>query len=192
MKLILGSSSWSRQAILKRNGFVFEIMSPDIDEKSIRFDDPAKLVTAIAEAKMDAILTKLTEPAFVITSDQVVVSDGLVMEKPVSIDEAKEHLIRHRSIAPETVTAVCVANTVTGQRVCKVDVAKVYFSSIPDELIDRLISECRVMDCCGSYIVNDPIIDPYIDHIEGTIESIEGLPLELTQSLLKQVGFLNS
>ncbi len=189
MKLILGSSSPFRQAVLKKLGLPFEILAPEIDEKAIRFEDPATLVTAIAQAKMDAVLSKITEPAFVITSDQVTVSDGRIMEKPVSIEEAREHLIRHRSIPPGTATAVCVANSTTGERACGVDFAKVYFSSIPDDLIDRLIADGRILISCGSFIVNDPIIDAYVDHIEGTIESIEGLPLDLVQSLLKEVGF---
>ncbi len=189
MKLILGSSSWSRQAILKRNGLVFEIISPEIDEKTIRFENPVELVTAIAEAKMDAVLAKLSEQAFVITSDQVVVSDKLILEKPESIQEATEFLIRHRSIPPETVTAVCVSNSVTGQRITVVDFAKAFFSSIPDDLIDRLIDNGRIMSCSGAYIINDPLMDPYVDHIEGTLDSIEGLPFEVTLSLLKQVGF---
>ncbi|MCX6714365.1 MAG: Maf family protein [Candidatus Uhrbacteria bacterium] len=188
MKLILGSSSPFRQAVLKKLGQSFDVIEPNIDEKSIRFNDPKTLVTAIANAKMDAVLLKVTEPAFVITSDQVVVSNGLIMEKPVSKEEAKEHLIQHRSIPPGTATAVCVANTSTGQRVCDVDFAKVYFSSIPDDLIDRLIADGRILISSGSFIVNDPIIDAYVDHIEGSLDSIEGLPLELVQSLLKQVG----
>lgn len=189
MKLILGSSSPFRQAVLKKLGFPFETISPDIDEKAIRFDDPSELVTAIANAKMDAVLKNVSEPAFVITSDQVTVSDGLIMEKPVSVEEAREHLVRHRTIAPGTATAVCVANTETGKRVCGVDIAKVYFSSIPDELIDQLITDGRILISSGSFIVNDPIIDAYVDHIEGSMDSIEGLPLDLVQSLLKQVGF---
>ena len=190
MNLILGSSSWSRQAILKRNGISFEIISPDIDEKAIRFDDPGALVTAIANAKMDAVLAKLTEPAFVITSDQVVVSDELIMEKPISIDEAREHLVRHRTIPPMTVTAVCVANSETGQRETIVDFARAYFSSIPDDLIDRLIENGRIMSCSGSYIINDPLMDPFVDHIEGTLDSIEGLPFETAIQLLKKVGYI--
>lgn len=189
MKLILGSSSPFRQLILKKRGFAFEVIEPSIDEKSIRLNDPSQLVTAIASAKMDAILHKLSEPAFVITSDQVVASDGLILEKPTSPEEAREHLIRHRSIPPETVTAVCVANSVTGQRAGGVDVAKVYFSSIPDELIEQLIKDGRVLISCGSFITSDPIIDPYIHHIEGTLDSLEGLPVNLVQSLLKQVGY---
>jgi len=55
-------------------GFVFEIVSPDIDEKAIRRDDPRELVEAIAQAKMDAVLQKIDGDAIVITSDQVLAS----------------------------------------------------------------------------------------------------------------------
>ena len=43
--LILGSGSATRQAILREIGFTtFDIVKPDIDEKAIRFEEPAELV----------------------------------------------------------------------------------------------------------------------------------------------------
>uniref|UniRef100_A0A1J3CVW0 Maf-like protein n=1 Tax=Noccaea caerulescens TaxID=107243 RepID=A0A1J3CVW0_NOCCA len=58
-KLILGSSSIARRQILTDMGYQFTLMSADIDEKSIRKDKPEDLVLALAEAKADAIVSKL-------------------------------------------------------------------------------------------------------------------------------------
>ena len=46
------------------------------------------------------------------------------------------------------------------------------------------------MSCSGSYIINDPLMDPFVDHIEGTLDSIEGLPFETAIQLLKKVGYI--
>ncbi|KAK0577344.1 hypothetical protein LWI29_031630 [Acer saccharum] len=58
-KIILGSSSMPRRKILTEMGYEFTVMSADIDEKAIRKEKPEDLVLAIAEAKADAIVSKL-------------------------------------------------------------------------------------------------------------------------------------
>lgn len=58
-KIVLGSSSIARRKILAEMGYEFTIMSADIDEKGIRHEKPEELVMALAEAKADAIMSKL-------------------------------------------------------------------------------------------------------------------------------------
>ncbi|XP_021316459.1 maf-like protein DDB_G0281937 isoform X1 [Sorghum bicolor] len=50
-KLILGSSSVARKHILEEMGLEFQVMTADIDEKSIRRENPDDLVMVLAEAK---------------------------------------------------------------------------------------------------------------------------------------------
>jgi septum formation protein len=56
-KLILGSSSVARKHILAEMGLEFEVMTADIDEKSIRRENPDELVTILAEAKVRPFLS---------------------------------------------------------------------------------------------------------------------------------------
>ncbi|KAH7567260.1 hypothetical protein ACOSP7_010938 [Xanthoceras sorbifolium] len=77
-KIILGSSSMPRRKILAEMGYEFTVMSADIDEKCIRKEKPEDLVIALAEAKADAIVSKLqtmdgqlgnAEPTILIAAD---------------------------------------------------------------------------------------------------------------------------
>ncbi|XP_004291874.1 PREDICTED: maf-like protein DDB_G0281937 isoform X2 [Fragaria vesca subsp. vesca] len=77
-KLILGSSSIARRKILSDMGYEFTLMTADIDEKSIRKDKPEELVMVLAQAKADAIISKIqsihskekdAEPTIVIAAD---------------------------------------------------------------------------------------------------------------------------
>ncbi|XP_010061307.2 7-methyl-GTP pyrophosphatase isoform X1 [Eucalyptus grandis] len=77
-KIILGSSSIARRKILAEMGYEFTIMTADIDEKSIRKDKPEELVMALAEAKANAITSKVqqinsqekdSEPIILIAAD---------------------------------------------------------------------------------------------------------------------------
>lgn len=188
MKIILGSSSKSRQKILKEMGYDFEIMSPDIDEKAIRHEDPTELVLAIARAKAEALKSKVTEPTVLITSDQVTVWNGEIREKPETEDEARRFLTSYAEYPAETVTAVVVTDTKTGKQLEGVDIAKMYFKPIPEDIVEKLIEEGDVMWCSGGFIGEHELLQPYIEKLEGDIDSIMGLPKKLTKALLDEIS----
>ncbi len=188
MKIILGSGSAYRKQAMTELGYDFEVVTADIDEKAIRFDDPSELTLTLAKAKAEAILPKLTEPAILITSDQVVVCNKIIREKPVDEQEARTFLESYSTYPAETVTAVAVTNTETGRQESVIDVAKAYFKPLPEHVIDQLINDGDVFTKAGGFAAEDPLIRPYIDHIEGTIDSIGGLPKELTQKLIEKVS----
>ena len=59
MKLILGSSSIYRKNILEREGYIFDVISPDVDERAIQVDNLYERPLVLARAKADAILKKI-------------------------------------------------------------------------------------------------------------------------------------
>ncbi|KAK3146238.1 hypothetical protein QOZ80_3BG0263470 [Eleusine coracana subsp. coracana] len=99
-KVILGSSSLARREILADMGYEFAVMTADIDEKAIRRETPEELVKALAEAKAEAIKQKLhgdcardrDGPTILVTSDQVMVSKGMIRERPRNTEEAREFI----------------------------------------------------------------------------------------------------
>jgi len=189
LPLILGSSSRWRQRILEQAGFSFKVMNPDIDEKSIRHQDPQQLALLIARAKAEALLPQIKEPSILITTDQVVSSHGRIFEKPESKKEVYEFYDYYAKHACETITAIVVMNTQTHQHAEGVDVAKVYHKPIPKEAADRYIEKGEIFHCAGGFQIEDEngALDPYIEHVEGSIDSVKGLPLDLLGRLIKKV-----
>ena len=99
MKIILGSQSEGRQEVLAEMGYEFEVMPSHIDEKAIRHDNPKELVLALANAKADALLPRIAEPALLITADQVVAWKDEIREKPRDEKEERyflKHTMKHR------------------------------------------------------------------------------------------------
>ena len=168
-------------------GYAFEVMAADINEKAIRFDDPQKLTMALAKAKAEALLPQIKEPVLLITADQVVVWNGQILEKPENAEEARQFLRGYAQYPAQPVNATVVTNTETGKQIGKNDINTAYFKPFPDEVIEQLIAEGNIFSQAGAFSLEDPLVKPYIDHIEGTLDSIEGLPVELTQRLIKQV-----
>jgi septum formation protein len=187
-RIILGSGSKYRQQLLRELGYAFEVISPDIDEQAIRFADPAELALALAHAKADAVLGELQSPALVITADQVVAHGGQIREKPGSADEAR-HFMRTGSDGPsETVSAVVVTDSATGRRAAGVDIVRIYLRPLPEALIEDRIADGEVFYCAGALRIEDPLIEPYIERIEGALDSVMGLPKKLTAQLIAEVG----
>lgn len=189
MKLILGSQSKGRRGVLERAGYQFETMSADIDEKAVRSDDPEVLTLTLAHAKADALLPKIHEPAFLITSDQVVFCHGKILEKPETDDEVRAFFSEYAKYPCQTVCAVVVVNTKTQERREGIDIATVTFREVPSKVVEELIEERDVFSRAGAFSIEEPKIQDYIVDVDGTLDSVIGLPLALTKRLLKEAGF---
>ncbi|KAG0448900.1 hypothetical protein HPP92_010754 [Vanilla planifolia] len=191
-KIILGSSSVARRQILEQMGYEFEIMTAGIDEKTIRKEKPEELVTVLAEAKADAIISRLKiadykkiEPTLLITSDIVVVHEGIIREKPTTQEEACRFLKGYSGNHVTTVNYVHVTNLKTGKRVGGLDKAEVYFYQIPDEVIHNMIAEGIVFNVAGGLLLEHPLILPLVEAVIGSSDSVMGLPKHLTEKLIQ-------
>ncbi|XP_042452774.1 7-methyl-GTP pyrophosphatase-like isoform X1 [Zingiber officinale] len=169
--------------------------SADIDEKEIRMEKPEELVMALAEAKADAIISKLRSngfneqddgPTLLITADQVVVHGGMIREKPSSPEEAHEFIKGYSQGHASTVGSVLVTNLKTGVRKGGCDKSEIYFHKIPDNVIANLIEEGDVLYVAGGLMVEHPLTSPFVEAIVGTIDSVMGLPKALTKKLIDE------
>jgi septum formation protein len=184
MHIILGSQSHGRRELLSAMGYTFTVMPANIDERAIRSEDPGALTLALAHAKADALLPQIHEPALLITSDQVVVWQGTIREKPAHAEEARAFLRGYAEGPAETVTAVVVTHTATGVRQQGVDRATVWFRRIPEEVIAQVIARGEVFAHAGGFSITDPLLEAYIERMDGTAESVIGLPTALTRRLI--------
>jgi septum formation protein len=189
MRLILGSSSKYRKAVLERAGMEFETMAPDIDEKAVRSEDFYELPLLVARAKMEALKPKLSKPGIVIAADQVAICEGELREKPTSKEEAVRFLSTYSKGAPaETVSALVVHNLETGRTADGIDIAKTFFHPIPDEAVYAYIDSGEAYHNAGSFSQDDPNLSAYVKNIEGAPDSVCGMPLDLLHRLIKQVS----
>ncbi|QHO05097.1 Maf-like protein [Arachis hypogaea] len=194
-KIILGSSSVARRKILSEMGYEFTKMTADIDEKSIRKETPEELVMALAEAKANAIISKLQttsnqervdESMILIAADTVVVYDGVVREKPSSKEEAQQFLKDYSGGHAATVSSVLVTNLKTGFRKGEWDRVDIYFNEIPNEIIEKLVDEGVTLNVAGGLLIEHPSILPFVREVVGTTDSVMGLPKAVTERLLKE------
>lgn len=189
MRLVLGSASKFRKAVLESSGYRFDVVSPSIDEKSIRSDDYYELPLLLARAKADVLTPGLSKDALLITADQVVVCNHALHEKPKDETEAKAYLTEYGGGHPaETVSALVVTNGRTGNRAEGVDIAKIYYNAIPDAVIEEFVRYGDPFSKAGGFEIQSPILRPYLKAVEGAEDSVIGMPLELLGRLIAKVS----
>ena len=77
---------------------------------------------------------------------------------------------------------------VTGREVEAVDTARIYFRRIPSDVVEQLIEEGTVFKCAGALMIEHPLVEPLITRIDGTPDSVMGLPKHLVLKGLLQVS----
>jgi septum formation protein len=185
LPVILGSSSKWRQKLVKEWGINAELMSPDIDEKAIRDPNPATMVVKIARGKTAVLLPQIKQDAILITSDQVIVCNGEVREKPETADRCREYLRSYRTHPAEAYVGIVVTNTKTGKSIERVAVAKQHFMSVSEELIEELIRQGDVMTCAGGFVVEQ--MTAVAGKLEGELSTIMGLSKNTTLDMITEV-----
>ncbi|XP_075091351.1 uncharacterized protein LOC107766389 isoform X4 [Nicotiana tabacum] len=199
----------ARRKILADMGYDFTVMTADIDEKSIRKENAEELVVALAEAKADAIMSRLetteqleenTHPTLLITADtiffgyilptsigiEVAVYQGIIREKPSSKDEARQFIKSYSGGQATVVGSVVVTNLTKGIRKGAWERSEVYFHEIPDEVIDSLIEEGIILNVAGGLMLEHPLTLPFVDTVIGTADHVMGLPRSLTEKLIQE------
>lgn len=187
MKIILGSSSTVRKQMMEEMGYHFEMMSPDIDEKAIRDSDPSQLVLKLGRAKADALLQRILEPALLVTSDHVLFFRNEILEKPDSMEQAREWMRAFQGNEVVGYTSVVVTNTVTGKRADGVTTAHIQFATIPEEVLEEYLRVADVMGAAGALRVQFDIIKPYYTITSGTFDTMMALNKEFTQQFIQEV-----
>lgn len=198
-RIILGSSSPHRQAVLKQAGVTFEVMAADIDEKAIRHDDPRELTLALADAKRDAISARLgpKDHAVLITCDQVVVYDGQIREKPESPAMARLWLEQYGTDGGEIqfVTSVVVTDVHAGEvrdGEFAIDIARFTMRPLGSAITEALLLQGKVLGVAGAITIEDQLIKAHgISLTNGMNDPLDartsavGLPIVQTLQMLQ-------
>ena len=65
---------------------------------------------------------------------------------------------------------------------------QVHFKRFPQEVAQELVKEGRVMWCAGALMIEHPLVEPLIEKLEGTPDSIMGLSKALTMQLISEMA----
>lgn len=186
-KIILGSASPGRKELLKKWVSDFEVVTADIDEKTIRKQNPEDLTIALARAKSKAILPFIKQSALLITLDTVMSQGRGIIEKPCNLREARSFLKNYSNDSVRAFTGVVVVDSNSGERREGVDSTEVRFFELPESVIEELTRKEETYKRAGGYTTKEPLLRPYIKEIKGEEETVIGLPKALTEQLINKI-----
>jgi septum formation protein len=185
MRIILGSSSKYRKQVLENAEIPFESISPEIDEKKIRAADHTLTPVVLSYAKAQAVAAKVTEPAIIIACDQVVICDGNILEKPENSDEVRAWYKLYSNHPVHYVNGLTVFNTETKASLTAQEISIAAFTEIPDSFTEAQIIKGNIFNCSGG--IGDETSDTYSTIVQGTRESIIGLPIKFVMEMIEKV-----
>lgn len=193
--IVLASQSASRKAMLDAAGIAYEAQSSDVDEGAIKREligvPGGDVATILAEAK--ALPVSVGVPGkLVLGGDSLVEVGGRQFDKPVSREQAAEHL---RFFSGQRMNlhsaAVLVRDGMTVWRHC--ETARLDIRQLSDSFIDSYLNRewPAVSGCVGVFRIEALGVQLF-ERIEGSHFTVLGMPLLAVLAALRAQGELEA
>lgn len=186
--LILASASPRRRALLAGLGVAFVVIPAEVTEHEAANSDPRLMVRHNAALKADWVSTRHPQD-FVLGADTTVCIDGIVLNKPRDLLEARGMLRRLSGRTHTVCTGLAVRRAEDGLAVDRVVESEVTFKPFDDIGIDRYLARVDPLDKAGAYAIQEGA-DLIIAGWRGSYTNIVGLPLEETKQILTGCGLV--
>ena len=176
MKIILGSTSPFRKALLQRLQIDFDCDSPDIDETPLQNEPVESMVVRLAIAKAKAISTRHPN-SLIIGSDQSAELNGEKLSKPGNFENAFQQLSRASGQKIIFQTGLCLLNTSTGNIQSACVPYTVVFKDLTPTMIENYLHKEEPYNCAGSF-KSEALGIALFERFEGSDpNALIGLPL---------------
>lgn len=193
-QIVLASSSYRRQEMMKWLGIPFEILPSEFPEEAVHFEDfsvggmpdPEAYVMTIAEGKALMVQQKRPE-ALVIASDTTVYLDGVIYGKPKNLDDAREILKKLRGKTHTVYTGVLMLDGEIGERRSEVVQSKVTFLPFSDAVLEQYIGTSEPYDKAGGYALQG-FAKRFVKDVRGSATNVVGFPIITVRDMLEELG----
>ena len=184
MDIILKSSSPRRKELLEKMGYKFEIKVYDVNEEWDNNLTPYENVKLLGYKKA-SINQELDYGKVLIGCDTIVVLDNKIYGKPKNYADAYDMLKKLSGRKHQVMSGLCV---IYKDKIYNdVEVSDVYFKELADDDIKKYIDTKEPFGKAGSYAIQG-IGKELVDHYEGSLNNIIGLPTELLGKILGEIN----
>lgn len=183
-KIILASASPRRKQLLKSIVEDFDIIVSDLEEIYPETLDPFNVSLYLSALKTYDVFKNHSD-CIVIGCDTTIVMDDKVIGKPTDENDARRMLTQFSNRMHYVVSGVTVATDDKRYEINSIN--KVYFKNLSTNDINEYLKHDEYKDKAGSYAIQG-IASKFIDHIEGEIEAIIGLPIKKLKEILDNIN----
>ena len=187
--ILLASSSRYRQGLLDRFLDDYQTVSPDIDESALPGEEPQSLASRLARGKAEAVSSANRE-ALVIGADQLAVLGDRVLGKPGEHGKAVEQLLAASGQSVRFLTAICVLDPLSRQRLEHTDITVVRFRNFDRRVADAYLKHDEPYDCAGSFRIEGAGFILFESVTTDDPTALVGLPMIWLAGRLQELGYL--
>jgi septum formation protein len=187
--VILASTSRYRRGLLDRLLDDFVAVSPEVDETPAAAEAPSALDARLAREKAESV-SRRHRDALVIGSDQVAVLDERILGKPGEHAAAVEQLLAASGKSLSFLTAVCVLEPQSRQRLEHLDTTLVRFRRFDHRLADAYLRHDQPYDCAGSFRIEGAGFVLFESVRTDDPTALIGLPMIWLAGRLLDAGYL--
>lgn len=182
--ILLASASPRRKELLSQLGVEFEVApSIEVDESYSSSLDAYDVAPHLSKLKAEAYRQLIIDNQLIITADTVVINEGEVLGKPVSLQHAKEMLESLSGRSHSVVTGVTI--TSIDKQVTFAVNTDVEFAQLSSQEIDDYVENFAPLDKAGAYGIQEWIGCIGVKNIKGSFYNVMGLPLHRLYEELK-------
>ena len=183
--LILASKSPRRRYLLEQAGLKFSVMPSNIDETKIPLSSPETYVRILSEAKADSVSKKYPDK-WIIGADTIVLSNGKILGKPQSEDDARIMLEQLSGQTHQVLTGYAIVCRAKNRKFSATVKTDVLFKHLTDKEIQWYIQTKEPFGKAGSYAIQG-IGSFLVKSICGSYTNVVGLPVcEVIEFLIKE------
>ena len=197
--LYLGSSSLSRQMLLREALIPFTLVSQSADESQCDWNlSLEKVVESIALYKMQHVILpegREGDICFVLTADTLTENSlGKLEGKPTDRDDAVMKLKSSRN-GVRTGTAFCLERRIFKSGAWHQDARILTYAqgryrfNVPDEAIDFYLDHVPVVG--AGAIAIEGFGNQFLEYVEGSYSAVVGLPMYELRDSLHALGFFD-
>lgn len=183
-KLILASQSPRRSALLQEAGYHFEVLPSTVDESSYYRQgmDPEVYARTLALAKAQAV-ARLRPEDWVLGADTIVDCQGKVIGKARDAAHAEQITREVFAQVHRVITGMALVCEAVQREIVTADTTVVYPKPFSEEQIVAHIQGGSWQGKAGAYAIQETG-DQFVDHLDGSLSNVIGLPLELLARVL--------
>lgn len=176
MKLILASTSKFKNKILDQVSMHHDNIESDFDETNVNNNNVYEYVQTLSLGKAKSVENKVKE-GIILGLDTVVYVDNKIIEKPHSLEEARNNLKLSSGKTSLVITGIALINKYTNEIIQDYQETKITLNEICDEDINYYIeNEPSAMYASGFVI--ESVASNFIKNINGSFYNILGVPVE--------------
>lgn len=195
VRVVLASASPARLSVLRAAGLDPAVLVSGVDEDAVLSGladagDEVRLA-ALATAKADAVLARVTGPAVVLGCDSMLLLDSELVGKPRTAEVARQRWSRLSGRTGDLLTGHAVvrldADGAVTARAAATRRTSVTFATVTSAEVEAYVGTGEPLEVAGAFTL-DGLGGWFVDRIDGDPSNVVGISLPLVRSLLTEVG----